>query len=99
MSRVSKTGSMLYLEQQEKEKEEKSRGNCTPLVTVTLIFYLSSATLSVTSFKLQSSKYHFKHGVFQTILMFFGEFVNLLIFYFMIVQLYLLNKRLLARKI
>lgn len=62
------------------EKSKKSTSDCTPTVALATFFMLAAGTLSVTSFKIQGDKYDFKHGPFQTILMFIGEWMNLLIF-------------------
>lgn len=53
----------------------------TPMIIGTLIAMICASTGSVLSFKMQGQKYNFKHGLFQTVLMFIGEFVNLLIFF------------------
>lgn len=52
-----------------------------PLIAhIATFLMLCSGVLSVTSFKMMGAKYKFKHGIFQVFLMFFGEWVNLLIF-------------------
>lgn len=53
----------------------------TPTVALCTLLLLGASTLSVMSFKTQS-KLGFKHGLFQTFMMFVGEYGNLLIFGF-----------------
>ena len=53
----------------------------TPMIIGTLIAMICASTCSVLSFKMQGQKYNFKHGLFQTVLMFIGEFMNLIIFF------------------
>lgn len=60
--------------------EPKSKTTCTPVVAFATFTMIAASTLSQISFKSQGTKYDFKHGIVQTFIMFFGEYLNLLIF-------------------
>lgn len=69
-------------------QSKKSTTVCTPTVAIATFMMLAASTLSVTSFKIQGDKYNFKHGPFQAILMFIGEWMNILIFGIIMVIIY-----------
>ena len=87
--RGSGTGS--FIGQIPTEEELTRKTQCTPKIAITTTALLAASTLSTISFKTQSSVYNFKHGIFQTILMFLGEYINLFIFFLiMVASLYLM---------
>lgn len=77
MSRIYGTGSFIV---QTDQIDDKRKTQCTPTVAIATVTMIAASTLSQISFKSQGSKYNFKHGVMQGFLMFFGEWVNLMIF-------------------
>ena len=52
------------------------------MLVFSIVFLCISGTIESISFKIQSSIYGFKHPMFQTFLMFTGEYLNLLLFNF-----------------
>ena len=74
--------SILSVDNREWNKEENgAKGTKIPLIVhFSTFMMLASGVLSVTSFKMQGTKYNFKHGFFQVFLMFVGEWINLIIF-------------------
>lgn len=89
MSRVYGTGSFIV---QTDQVEGKQKTHCTPTVAIATFTMIAASTLSQISFKSQGSKYNFKHGVMQGFLMFFGEWLNLMIFGGTFVSEILLNR-------
>lgn len=78
MSQVFRTES--FLAAQADKSGPKTKTDCTPVVAFATITMIAASTLSQISFKSQGSKYDFKHGIVQTFIMFFGEWLNLMIF-------------------
>jgi hypothetical protein len=78
MSRAFKTDS--FLTQSIAQGAPKTETKCTPTVAIATFTMIAASTLSQISFKSQGTKYNFKHGIVQTFLMFFGEWINLMIF-------------------
>lgn len=52
----------------------------TPTVILSTFGLCASGTLSIMSMKIQGTTYVFKHSMFQTFLMFLGEYINLFMF-------------------
>lgn len=82
--RASATGSFVAAT----EEEITRKTQCTPKVAITTVFLILGSTLSTMSFKTQGLKFGFKHGIFQSVLMFVGEYVNILIFFVIMVELF-----------
>jgi hypothetical protein len=78
MSAAFKTSS--FIAQSIHQEAPKSQTKCTPVVAIATFTMIMASTLSQISFKSQGTKYNFKHGIVQTFLMFFGEWINLMIF-------------------
>lgn len=78
MSRAFKTDSFLV--QSMGHTAPKTKTTCTPTVAIATMGMIAASTLSQISFKSQGTNYNFKHGIVQTFIMFFGEWINLMIF-------------------
>ena len=57
--------------------EDKVKSTWTPLVIAATVIMLTSGTLNTISFKFQNQR-HYKHGLVQTLYVFFGEYLNIL---------------------
>jgi len=63
---------------------EKPQSPFTTKVIVATVIMLISGTMNTLSFKLENQQ-NFKHGMVQTALMFFGEYLNILLFGLMLI--------------
>jgi len=63
---------------------DKKKTTWTPKVIIATVVMLISGTMNTLSFKLENQQ-NFKHGMLQTGLMFFGEYLNLLILGLMLI--------------
>jgi len=83
MSRVTATQSMII------QGNEPTHTAFSPKVILTICAMICASTGSILSFKMQGDKYNFKHGMFQVVLMFIGEYGNLLLYFGIFVSLVL----------